>query len=234
MNVFFLGLALLVFSYVATEFTYGTPQKVALDFGLGVLSLSAVGIAIFIGVNIVNKEIESRTIYIILSQPLKRQSFLIGRLLGMTLLLFLNTLILSVLTLAIYFAYGGDFQPLFLWSILFSFLEAVIVLNISVFFSLITNITMSVVYTIIIFIMGHATSAVLEITEKGAFMAYHSFIKVISFFIPNLSKINIKNFVLYQPSMELEFLISSLLYSAGWILLLIFISSIMFKNKELN
>ena len=68
LNVFFLGMALLFFSYTATEFTYGAATKVALDFGLGALSLSAVGIAIFIGVNIVNKEIESRTIYILLSQ----------------------------------------------------------------------------------------------------------------------------------------------------------------------
>jgi ABC-type transport system involved in multi-copper enzyme maturation permease subunit len=233
LNVFFLGMALLFFSYTATEFTYGAATKVALDFGLGALSLSAVGIAIFIGVNIVNKEIESRTIYILLSQPLSRTAFLIGRVTGMSILLLVNILILGVLTLLIYFLFGGEFQPLIIWCVVFSFVEAVIVLNIAVLFSLITNITMSVVYTLIVFTIGHSINDAIEMTNTS-YKVFNPIVKSFAVFIPNFSKINIKSFVLYQKNLDLSYLVGALSYGLFYIMIIMLISSLIFKNKDLN
>ena len=62
-------------TYVATEFTYGVPEKIALDFGMGMMSLSSVAIAIFFGSVILAKDIETRTIYMVISRPLSRYSF---------------------------------------------------------------------------------------------------------------------------------------------------------------
>lgn len=234
LNVFFLGVGLLLFSYAATEFTYGTPRKVAMDFGMGALSFSAIGIAIFIGVNIINKEIESRTIYIILSQPLKRVSFLIGRILGMSFLLALNILILSVLTLIIYFVFGGEFQSLIIWSIVFALIEAVLILNIAVFFSLVTNVTMSVIYTIVLFISGHAIVNLIEITSKPVYATSNAIAKFLSIFIPNLSKLNIKQFILYNSNLEASYLFSALGYGVFYTLIIMFISVVVFNKKQLN
>ena len=234
LNVFFLGVALLVFSYAATEFTFGTPKKIAIDFGMGALSISAIGIAIFIGVNIINKEIESRTIYIILSQPLKRTSFLIGRILGMSFLLGLNILILSLLTLAIYFLFGGEFQPLILWSILFSFIESIIILNLAVFFSLVTNVTMSVLYSIILFISGHAIVNLIEITNSPLYATSHKIAKTLAIFIPNLSKLNIKQFLIYNHSLESSYLFSALGYGIFYAAIIMFVSAVVFNKKQLN
>ena len=208
--------------------------KVALDFGLGALSFSSVGIAIFIGVNIINKEIESRTIYIILSQPISRHSFLIGRTLGMILLLCANIAILATLTLIIYFIFGGIFQPLMIWCVLFVLLESVIVLNIAILFSLITNITMSVVYTIILFTLGHAVSEVLELTKGSHYADFHSIVKFSSYFLPDLSKINIKEFVLYQESLGAGYLFKAGSYGITYIIILMLISNLIFRKKDLN
>lgn len=234
LNIFFLGIALLFFSYTATEFTFGAATKIALDFGLGALSFSSVGIAIFIGVNIVNKEIESRTIYIILSQPLSRSAFLIGRVTGMSLLLLVNIFILAVLTLLIYFLFGGEYQPLIIWCVALSFIEAVIVLNIAVLFSLITNITMSVVYTLMVFTIGHSVNDAIEITNNPSYEAFHPFVKAVAVFFPNLSKINIKGFVLYQKDLDFSYLASAFSYGIFYIIIIMFISSLIFKNKDLN
>jgi ABC-2 type transport system permease protein len=234
LNVVFLGFALLVFSYAATEFTFGAPQKIALDFGLGALSFSTMGIAIFIGVSIINKEIESRTIYIILSQPLTRSAFLTGRILGMTMLLFLNILILAILTLIIYFIFGGEYQSLILWSVLYSFLESFIILNVAVLFSLITNVTMSVIYTIIIYISGHAINDVLNIVSSFKYEMLQYLCEGIAIVIPNFSKINIKDFVLYKSTLESSYLFGALAYGLFYAIILMTISSIIFHKKDLD
>jgi ABC-2 type transport system permease protein len=77
LNCLFLGILLLAATILASEFTYGTPEKVALDFGLGVTSISTVAIAIFMGVSLIANEIESRTIYLVLSRNIGRSDFII-------------------------------------------------------------------------------------------------------------------------------------------------------------
>ena len=71
-------------TYVATEFTYGVPERVALDFGLGMLSLSSLSISLFLGVSLLSKEIESRTVYMVISRPVPRFAFIIGKILGLS------------------------------------------------------------------------------------------------------------------------------------------------------
>jgi ABC-type transport system involved in multi-copper enzyme maturation permease subunit len=68
-NVLLIGMALLLISFITSEFTYGVPGKVALDIGLGSLSLVSVGIALFFGATLVKSEINNRTIYMALSRP---------------------------------------------------------------------------------------------------------------------------------------------------------------------
>ena len=115
-NIMFLGIGLLIVTYVAQQFTYGAPSRVALDFGVGALSLSSVGIAIFMGVGLLSREIENRTVYMIVSRPVKRSSFVLGRILGLNMILVLNILILSILTLLVYFLTGGSMNPLWAYN----------------------------------------------------------------------------------------------------------------------
>ena len=92
-NCFWLGLALMLFTYITSEFSFGNPRFIAMDFGVGVSSLASVAVAIFLGVSLLSDEIESRTVYIALSKPISRSSFIFGKILGMGLILFLNIFI---------------------------------------------------------------------------------------------------------------------------------------------
>ena len=109
LNTLIIGVGLFIATYVAYNFTYGAPDRVALDFGLGTLSLSTVGIALFIGAGILSNEIDSRTVYLVISRPVSRSSFLLGKLIGLFIVLALNVLILSTITLSLYFFIGGDY-----------------------------------------------------------------------------------------------------------------------------
>ena len=112
LNTVLIGLGLLVLTFVAYSFSYGSPARIAIDFGVAALSLSTVGIAIFFGTSLITNEIENRTIYLVISRPLSRLDFLIGKTLGLSGVLILNTLILSIFTLSLYFFIGGIFEML--------------------------------------------------------------------------------------------------------------------------
>jgi ABC-type transport system involved in multi-copper enzyme maturation permease subunit len=233
-NVALLGIALVILSYTSSEFTYGVPAKVALDFGLGTLSLSLVGIALFMGVNLIAKEIEHRTVYMVLARPISRTNFLIGRLLGMALVLFLNTILLGGMTVSLYFYLGGEPNSLLYPCILFIYLEALIVLLIVVFFSLITNIIMSVIYTICIYFVGHAIDDTLLLPFMKANVGAKKLVELYSVVFPNFSKINIKDYVLYKNELSFEFLSFSTAYVLLYIIMIGLVCSLIFRNKNLD
>lgn len=234
MSLFLIGLGLIVISYVASEFAYGAPAKIALDVGFGVMSLSNVIIAILIGAGLISKEVEQRTLYMVISKPISRTAFLFGKIMGLSSVLVINTIVLGTISSLLYLMYGGDFSSLFLWTMYFSYIEALIVLLFAVLFSLITNTTLSVIYSICLYIVGHAINE----TSKILFAKTSEFFSVIlkfSFFIvPNFYRLNLKDYLLYKQTVPFEYLLTT----NGYILLyagaLGFLLNYIFVNKNLD
>lgn len=233
-SLIFIALGLILISYIASEFAYGAPAKVALDVGLGIMSISNVIISIFIGSTLLSKEIEQRTLYMILSRPISRVSFLFGKMLGLSTVLLINTVLLGCLSLFLYSFFEGAVQSLMIWAIYFSFIEAFIVLVFAILFSLITNTTLSVIYTIVVFTIGHA----LNETSKNMFLKISPILKNIlegSFIIlPNFYRLNLKDYVLYQQTLSTDYLLKTHLYIVIYLIALLITTSLIFKNKNLD
>ena len=233
-NTAIIGIGLLVATFVAYSFTYGEPARVALDFGLGALSLSTVGIALFMGAGILSDEIESRTVYLVISRPVPRYAFLLGKVLGLFFVLSLNVIILSLITLSLYFFIGGEYSSLISWAILFIGLEATLMLLIVSFFSLITSKVLSVILSILVYIIGHAIDGtkLLTFVEKRPVVQY--ILDAYHFVLPGFYRLNLKDFVLYNQNLELSYLLSSFMYGVVYCLALIFVSIMIFNNKNLD
>lgn len=230
----FLAFGLICVSYVASEFAYGAPAKVALDVGFGVMSISNLIISIFIGANLINKEIEQRTLYMVISKPISRAAFLMGKIFGLSSILLINSLVLGLLSIFIYLFFEGAYSPLMAWSILFSFLEVFTVLIFSIFFSLITNTTLSVVFTITVFIVGHALNETSKLMLVKISSFYSTLLDFAFIVVPNFYKLNLKDFVLYQQNISNEYLISTLTYLALYLVALMTAVLLIFKNKNLD
>ncbi len=233
-NVLLLGLGLVVVAIVAAELTYGVPGRVAIDLGLGMLSLSAVGIAIFMGVGLLSKEIDSRTIYIMLSRPISRVSFIVGKLIGMGAVLLLNILILAMMTISLYLFLGGELDSLILMTVLFSFFEALLVLFVVVLFSLITNNYLSVIFTLTVWIVGHAISETLTNVFSKGNPVLHKLVMIGGIVLPSFDKLNIKDYVIYKQSLPVAYLLSTAGYSILYLFMLGFVMSVIFKKKSLD
>ena len=233
-SLLFLALGLIVITYVASQFTYGASAKISLDVGLGVLSISNLIIAIFIGATLLSKEIEQKTLYMIISRPVTRAAFITGKILGLSSVLFLNSLVLGVLSALLYVNNGGVIQNLFWWTLYFSFLEALTVLIFAVFFSLITNTTLSVVYSIGIFIVGHAINETSKTFFLKASVLLKGILNISFFVIPNFYRLNLKDFLLYQQDISLNYLISTQLYIYLYLIALMTTVILIFKNKNLD
>lgn len=233
-NIMFLGIGLLIVTYVAQQFTYGAPSRVALDFGVGALSLSSVGIAIFMGVGLLSREIENRTVYMIVSRPVKRSSFVLGRILGLNMILVLNILILSILTLLVYFLTGGSMNPFIFWTIFFIVLESTLVLLVVSLLSLLTSSTLSVIVSIVLFFAGHGISEakMTVFAQNRPILGW--VLELYQYVLPAFGKINTRDLLTYNQSVDSGFLFSALSYSVIYSAFLIFLTITIFEKKNLD
>jgi len=234
LNVFFVGLGLMVVTYVATEFTYGVPERVALDFGLGMLSISTLGISLFLGVGLLSKEIESRTVYMVISRPVPRYSFILGKLIGLMGIQALNVLILSVMTMTATYLLGGELNALILWAIGFIFLESLMLLLVVVLLSLMANNILSVLFALVLLLLGHAIRETQEISFIKTNPVVTKILEVYHFALPAFYKLNLKDFVIYKNELPLSFLFSSLAYGLIYSGFLLLIVVFLFQRKNLD
>lgn len=233
-GLLFLAIGLLVVTYVASEFAYGAAAKVAMDVGLGIMSLSNLAIAIFIGSTLLSKEIEQRTLYMVLSRPISRISFLLGKIAGLSTVLLLNSAVLGALSIVLFLQQGGTYQPLFLWTLLFAFFEALIVMVFAVFFSLITSMTLSVICTFAVYVTGHALNETSKIIFLKISPLFKTIVDVCYFFIPNLYKLNLKDFVIYQQTLDIQYLAITQGYALLYLIAILTVVMFIFKNKNLD
>lgn len=234
LNVFFAGVGLMVLTYVATEFTYGVPERVALDIGLGMLSISSLAISLFLGVGLLSKEIDSRTVYMVIARPVHRSSFIVGKLIGLMGIQALNVTLLSLMTIGMTLFLGGEVSQLILWSIGFVFLESLMLLLVVVLMSLIANNILTTLISVVILLLGHAVKETQNTSFVTANPLLKSMLEFYHFVLPGFYKLNLKDFILYNSSLPSEYLLSSLayalLYSGFLLCFIIFI----FNKKNLD
>ncbi len=232
-GVIALALGSALFAYLSSLFTYGVPVRVALDVGIGSMGISGIGIALFYGATLLSKEIENRTIYISLVRPISRREFITAKLSGLLIVLALNILILSIFTLSVFFILGGQFNLMILWSIVYSFLESALLMLVVVLASLFLNLTLTIILGITIYGAGYilASTLVNYFTTHNMILSWVT--KVLTTFIPDFSRLNIKEYLLYQQNLDSSFLWGSLAYASIYSFLVFLLIVMIFRKKEL-
>lgn len=234
LSVFFAGLILVIATYVATEFTYGVPERVALDFGLGMLSLSSLGISLFLGVTLLSKEIDSRTVYMMISRPVSRSSFIIGKISGLLIVQFINVLLLSTMTISAVVLFGGKITPLIFWCILYTFLESTMLLLLVILASLFANTILATLFSFIVLLLGHAIPETMNLNFVKRSPEFQVLLDIYNFILPAFHKLNIKDFLIYNASLPSVYLWTNLGYGILYSLLLLFLTIFIFKRKNLD
>lgn len=228
------GFSTMVMTYVATEFTYGVPEKVALDFGLGMLSISSLGISIFMGASLLTKEIESRTLYMVISRPVPRWVFISGKLLGLICVLIINLLILSAMILIASYLLGGQLSQMTFVAMGFNLVEAILLLLVVVLFSLFSNTILASIISLVILASGHAVKE----TFGSTFVDHRPALKMVLDFyhlvLPAFYKLNFKEYVIYSQSVDSSFVLQSLAYGFCYSGFLFFLIIRIFNQKNLD
>ncbi len=234
LSVIFLSIGLMLASFLAAELTYKTLHRVVADFGFGLATLSSVSMAVFLGVNLISTEIENRTLYMILSKPVSRIQFFLGKLIGLSLMNLLNVFILVAQTFLMMAIFDGTIDYLFYYLIVFIFLEATLILSLSVLFSLFTNRYLAIFFVVVLYIVGHALDNSIQTRMAEALPWLKMILEIFNITLPMFYKLNFKDYLLYDVSVDNLNILGSMIYGICYISFINLLNLFIFNKKDLD
>jgi ABC-2 type transport system permease protein len=226
------ALLLMGLSQVLSLLTVGGEEKIIKDLGLASISLFGVLTAIFIGVALVSKEIERRTIYTIVSKPIHRHEFLLGKYLGLALTLFVNT---SVMTLWFYLILllKGFADARLLLAILLIFLELLLVTAFAILFSSFSTPILSTLFSLALYLVGHLTWS-LALLEERVGPSARALCRVLSWTLPNLEIFDIKGEVVHGAPVSAQIVLWAVVYLLGYGGAVLSVACLVLSRRDFN
>lgn len=215
------------------ELTAGQEARVIVDLGLSAMLIFGVFISIFVGVSLVWKEIERRTVYSIFSKPVGRGEFIIGKYLGLCLTLLVNVVVMGVgVTLALLYVEGGRFVGAIWGAILLIFLELTIITGVAIMFSSFSSPALSALLTFFIFLIGHFSSSLRDFAENTGSQAAIVFFNAIYYLLPNLAQFSFITNVANAQTVPLQVIGAAALYAIAFDAILLAITVLIFSRRS--
>jgi len=228
-----LAFALLVIavSLLAASVSLGQDERVIKSFGLTAFLIFLLLITIFIGTQLVYREIERKTIYLILSKPVSREAMYLGKFLGLCLTILVASVIMGTIFGLLLYYKTHVFGWAVFWAIFFTMTEAWLVTAIGMLFSSFTAPIASAVYTFCLVLIGHSSANIWSISQKATPLV-RSALEFVYYFFPNLEKFNFRNEVIYNLSPSPLQITLVILYFLTYTFILLLTGMAIFRKNE--
>jgi ABC-type transport system involved in multi-copper enzyme maturation permease subunit len=213
----------------------GVEQIILVNLGLSSISVFGLLMAIFIGIGLVSKEIERRTIYNILSKPVSRAEFIIGKYLGLLLTLFINT---AIMTAGFYLALFYQKRRLeladlaVLEAVYFILLQFAIVVGLAVLFSCISTPVLSAVFTFCLYVIGNFSADVRWFGQESQSAVIEKGTTVLYYLLPNFADFNVIARVAHGEKLPGYLIVANSCYALLYITILVSAAILIFEERE--
>jgi ABC-type transport system involved in multi-copper enzyme maturation permease subunit len=228
-----LGFAALLisFSWMIGQLTVGDELKIMKDLCISSIHIFGVLITIFIGITLIFKEMEKRTIYLVISKPIHRYQFLLGKFVGLALTL-LGVLIVLIIAFYGVLTLRGEPSPRVLLAFYPMYLEWLIVAAIAILFSSFSTPLLSTMLTFSAFLMGHLTESLLMLKDRLASKFADLILSGLFYALPNLELFNIRSQMVHNLPLPAGYLVTALLYWFLYLGTLLLFASFLFQKKD--
>jgi len=244
-NLVVFAVLLISVSYLIGELTAGQDVKIIKDLGLASISIFGLLIAIFIGIGLVWKEVEKRSIYALLPKPMRRQEFLLGKYFGLALTLVIN---IAVMTAAFYamLAYlqaetpenvraswaSPATDPAMLKAIALIMIELLLVTAIALFFSTFSSPFLSAMLTLAVWVIGHFNQDLRDFGATISSPVAASLARGLYYVVPNFAAFDVKLQAVHAQPIPFSYLALTSLYGITYVAFVLVGGLIIFSKRD--
>lgn len=229
-----IALALEALSLLLGALSFAEQKKILADFGFLAIQVALMGISLFFGAYLLAREVEKQTCLLILSRPVSRGQFLLGKIFGV---LLLNTLLLCALAVLMAVLLGLWREPQlwvnYLEICLSLWMESAVILCLVICLSLIVRPVLALSSGFMIFILGHGLEDLKFFAEKSQEETFILVAKILHWVTPNFYKINWKSYYFLEKGIPLHNVGWMLIHMAGWAIMLVLVAKFLFRRKDI-
>ena len=226
------ALVMLAGSTILVTISVDGEEKIIKDLGLACISIFGLLIATFLGIGLVSKEIEKRTLYTIITKPIHRYQFILGKYLGLVLTLLVNVLVMALGLIGLAYAWEGTASPRLLLAVLFIFLELILVTAIAMLFSAFSSPALSAIFTLCLFVAGHLSADLRLFAARFGRGATRLSAETLYFLLPNLSRLNFKDHAVHALPIDGGTAALSFVYAIFYAATLVLAAVAIFQRRD--
>lgn len=244
-NLVLFAVMMMAASYLIGQLTAGQDVKIIKDLGLAATQIFGLFIAIFIGIGLVSKEVERRSIYSLIAKPIERYHLILGKYLGLTLTLVVNVAIMAAALYAVlaYMRWGIDpamerawdapaLDARLLQAVLLILVELLVVTAIALFFSTFSTPILSAALTFGLVIVGHFSADLRNFQDVVESRGAQWIARAVYWVVPNLAQFDVKAQVVHGQTIPVGYLALATGYGLVYIAMLIALASFVFSQRD--
>jgi ABC-type transport system involved in multi-copper enzyme maturation permease subunit len=239
------GILLVGASYLISQLTAGQDLKIIKDLGLAALDILGLLIAVFIGIGLVTKEVERRSIYSLLSKPVSREQFLLGKFLGLAMTLAVNLSAMVIAYYGVLFYQGlaaspGEraawpapaMDPRLLVAVALIFGELLLITALALFFSTFSGPLLSMLLTLGLWVAGHFNHDLRNFEQVVDSRPAVYLARAAYYALPNLAPFNVRAEVVHGVSVSAAHVALTLGYALVYTSALMLAAMTIFRRKD--
>ncbi len=225
------ALVLIALSHFVSLLTVGSEVKIVKDLGLSAISIFGLLTAVFVGVSLVFKEIERRTVYTLLAQPVRRWQFVCGKFAGLSLVLVCSVTLTGAALLAAV-AMKGESQAPLIPAIALGLVELELIAACAVLFSSLTNPILAAVGTVATYVVGHLSWSFDLLEKRIQGSTGKALCRALHMILPNLDRLNVKAAAVHGIALPDGYFAAAVAYGLFYAAAVLVLACLVFESRE--
>ncbi|MDJ0735923.1 MAG: ABC transporter permease subunit [Nostocaceae cyanobacterium] len=220
---------------ILPEIAASATDKMFLDLGLGAMNILGLIVAVLIGTGLVNKEIDKRTLFVLIAKPISRSEFITGKYLGLGMILAVLLVAMTILYLGFLQFSSVSYQiASILIAVFFLFLQLCLLTAAAISFGVFTSSLLATALTLAVYFMGNITKDILKLGSLSQSPGLERLTQGLYLVLPDLSRLDLKNNAVYgmQALPDSGTLIGNAAYGLFYSAMLLAIAILIFSRRE--
>ena len=236
-NLVFFALLMIAAAIAVGQISIGIEQIVIVSLGLSAISVIGLLISVFLGVALVSKEMDKRTLHALLAKPVRRWEFLLGKFGGLVLTLAVNTaaMALGLLLAMLYVKHSLErSDATVLVAVYFILLKLALVVALALLFSCFTTPLLAILFTAGLYIVGLYVQELRNLPLELLSPAMTAFTKWLSYLLPNFENFNVMALAAHGRAVPGALILQNTLYTVVYCTIVLAIASVVFSRRNLK
>jgi ABC-type transport system involved in multi-copper enzyme maturation permease subunit len=233
------AVALMMFTLAISSASLHEEERLVKDMGLFLTSTFSVLIAVFVGVNLVYKEIERKTIFTIVPKPIFRFQFLLGKALGLALTMLVQVTFMGLVLFGQFVLLEARFGFEMIQALFLVYVEVLTIVGIALLFSSFSTPFLSGMLTLGVFVVGRFVDRLSDLhlrnddgVELPPLRVFSAIIRGVASVVPDLSLYNTTTYVVYDQALDWHYVIQATLYGLTYLALCLVAASVLFSRRD--